>query len=72
MADSQLQQYIPVLILALVAVAFAFGTLVASSLLGKIGKQPVQLGVGARYYADKPNGGPDWGLRFTMTFLFPK
>ena len=28
--------------------------------------------VGYRYYADGPNYGPDWGLRFTVTFLFPK
>jgi len=21
---------------------------------------------------DKPAGGPDWGIRFTVTFLFPK
>jgi NADH-quinone oxidoreductase subunit A len=39
MEDSQLQQYIPVLILALVAIAFAFGTLAASALLGKLGKR---------------------------------
>jgi NADH-quinone oxidoreductase subunit A len=39
MQDSQLTQYIPVLILALVAIAFSFGTLIASSLLGKIGKR---------------------------------
>jgi len=38
----------------------------------KIGKQPVAFQVGYRYYADKPDGGPDWGLRFTVTFLFPK
>jgi hypothetical protein len=38
----------------------------------KIGKQPVQFQIGGRYYADKPSGGPDWGLRFTVTFLFPK
>jgi hypothetical protein len=38
----------------------------------KIGKQPVALTVGARYYADKPDGGPDWGLRFAVIFLFPK
>ncbi|MBC8127782.1 MAG: transporter [Gloeobacteraceae cyanobacterium ES-bin-144] len=38
----------------------------------KIGELPVQLQVGGRYYADKPEGGPDWGLRFTVTFLFPK
>ena len=36
MEDSQLTQYVPVLILALVAIAFAAGTLVASVLLGKL------------------------------------
>jgi len=30
--------------------------------LVKIGKQPVAFQVGYRYYADKPDGGPDWGL----------
>jgi hypothetical protein len=38
----------------------------------KIGKLPIALQAGYRYYADKPNGGPDWGLRFDVTFLFPK
>jgi hypothetical protein len=38
----------------------------------KIGKLPVQFQVGGRYYAEKPKDGPDWGLRFTITFLFPK
>jgi len=38
----------------------------------KIGGMPIQFTVGARYYADKPDGGPDWGLRFQVTFLFPK
>ena len=33
--DSQLTQYLPVLILALIALAFAFGTLVLSVLVGK-------------------------------------
>jgi NADH-quinone oxidoreductase subunit A len=33
--DEQLTQYLPVLILALVALAFAFGTLVLSVLVGK-------------------------------------
>lgn len=36
------------------------------------GKQLVSLGVGARYYAERPEGGPTWGTRFSMTFLFPK
>lgn len=38
----------------------------------KLGEQPVQLQVGGRYYATKPDGGPDWGVRFTVTLLFPK
>jgi hypothetical protein len=40
--------------------------------LVKIGKQPVAFQVGYRYYAERPAGGPDWGLRFAITFLFPK
>jgi hypothetical protein len=44
---------------------------IVSQLL-KIGKQPIQLSLGAKYYADKPSGGPDWGLRFAVTLLFPK
>ncbi|MDQ3775630.1 MAG: transporter, partial [Pseudomonadota bacterium] len=42
------------------------------SQLLKLGKQPIQLTLGGRYYAEKPEGGPDWGLRFVITFLFPK
>lgn len=42
------------------------------SQLLKLGKQPVQFSLGAKYYAEKPAGGPDWGLRFVVTFLFPK
>jgi hypothetical protein len=38
----------------------------------KVGKMPLSLQLGYRYYADGPSGGPDWGLRFTVTFLFPK
>jgi hypothetical protein len=38
----------------------------------KLGKQPISLQVGARYYAAAPEGGPDWGLRASLTFLFPK
>jgi len=40
--------------------------------LVKIGRLPVQFQVGGRIYADKPDGGPDWGIRFAVTFLFPK
>lgn len=39
--------------------------------LVKIGGAPVQFEFGGRYYAERPVNGPDWGLRFTITFLFP-
>lgn len=43
------------------------------SQLLKLGNQPIQLGVGARYWADSPDGGPEgWGARVQLTFLFPK
>jgi hypothetical protein len=45
--------------------------LTVSQLL-KLGNQPISLQLGWRYYAVKPDGGPDWGLRFVVTFLFPK
>jgi hypothetical protein len=45
--------------------------LMVSQLL-KIDGHPIQFQLGGRYYAEKPNGGPDWGLRFAVTFLFPK
>ncbi len=38
----------------------------------KLGPQLVQLEIGGRYYAEKPEGGPDWGLRVNFTLLFPK
>ncbi len=39
----------------------------------RIGNQPLQVGVGARYWADAPASGPEgWGFRFQLTFLFPK
>jgi hypothetical protein len=38
----------------------------------KIGKQPISLQLGYRYYAEGPSGGPEWGIRFAVTFLFPK
>ena len=42
------------------------------SQLVKLGGQPMQFQLGGRVYAERPDGGPDWGLRFTVTFLFPK
>jgi hypothetical protein len=38
----------------------------------RVGKQPIQLLIGGRYYADGPDDGPEWGLRFALTFLFPR
>ncbi len=36
------------------------------SQLIRVGNLPVSLGVGARYYAEDPRTGPDWGLRFAQ------
>ena len=33
--------------------------------------QKVQAGVFGRYYFDSPDDGPDWGLRFVLTYLIP-
>jgi hypothetical protein len=38
----------------------------------RIGKLPVSLGVGGKYYAESPDGGPEWGARFTFTILLPR
>ena len=42
------------------------------SQLVKLGGRPVQFSLGVKYYAERPANGPDWGLRFSVTFLFPK
>lgn len=34
--------------------------------------QQVSVALGARYYFEKPVGGPTWGLRLGVTLLFPK
>ncbi len=41
------------------------------SQLLRIGKLPVSLAVGGRYYAEGPSGAPEWGIRFVVTPLFP-
>ena len=39
----------------------------------KVGGQAMQIGVGARYWAKSPEGGPDgWGARAVVTLLFPR
>lgn len=44
----------------------------AVSQLLKMGKLPVQLGAGVRYWADSTDDGPEgWGARVVVTFLLP-
>lgn len=38
----------------------------------KLGGQLVSFAGAARAYLDAPEGGPDWGLRFVVTLLYPK
>lgn len=38
----------------------------------KFGDMPVQFQLGGRYYAESPAGGPEWGVRFGVTLLFPR
>jgi hypothetical protein len=28
--------------------------------------------IGGKYYAEAPAGAPQWGIRTTLTFLFPE
>lgn len=39
----------------------------------KVGEQPMSLQLGARYWADAPDSGPEgWGWRMTYTLVFPR
>ena len=42
------------------------------SKVSKIGKQMVSYAGGVRAYVETPDGGPDWGVRFVLTLLYPK
>lgn len=42
------------------------------SQLVKIGKAPVSVYAGARWYPERPAFGPDWGVRLGFTMLLPK
>jgi len=46
-------------------------TLAVSQVL-PVGKQLISVQVGGRYYLDAPANAPEWGVRATLTFLFPK
>src|SRR5438874_5893322 len=38
----------------------------------KIGKQPISIQIGGKYYADSPRYGPNWGARLNFTLLYPQ
>ncbi|MDX1650333.1 MAG: transporter, partial [Myxococcota bacterium] len=38
----------------------------------QLGGQPLSVQLGGRYYAHAPSAGPEWGVRLTLTLLFPK
>lgn len=40
--------------------------------LVRLGQMPVSFQGGVRYYAAAPAEGPSWGLRFTVTLVFPE
>ena len=40
--------------------------------LHKFGNQPVNIRLESYYNVEKPKGAPDWAVRFTVQFLFPK
>jgi hypothetical protein len=42
------------------------------SQLMRVGKLPVSVGVGGRWYAEAPDGGPEWGARLVLTILLPR
>lgn len=45
---------------------------VGNSKVSRIGGQLVSYYGGARYFFESPAGGADWGLRFTLTLLYPR
>lgn len=49
------------------SVPFNFGY----SKVFSVGDQPMSFQVGGKKYLATPPGGPDWGVRSTLTFLFP-
>lgn len=45
---------------------------VSASQVMPIKGQLLSFSLGARAYVEKPDGGPDWGLRFVVTLLYPR
>jgi hypothetical protein len=44
---------------------------VGANQLLKVAGQIIQIGGLARVYAERPTGGPDWGLQFRVTWVLP-
>jgi hypothetical protein len=42
------------------------------SKVSKLGSQGVSYQGGIRYYIEAPDSGAEWGLRFTLTLLYPR
>ena len=42
------------------------------SQLTRMGRQPISVGGGLRYYVERPDGGPEWGVRLIFTLLYPR
>lgn len=40
--------------------------------LVKLGKAPVQFQLGGKYYPERPTAAPEWGIRLSVTLLFPR
>jgi len=45
---------------------------ISFSKVSRIGSQLVSFAGGVRGYVETPDGGPDWGVRFALTLLYPK
>ena len=45
---------------------------VSISTLVRIGGEPVDFALGWRSYLERPDGGPNWGVKATITFMLPK
>jgi len=45
---------------------------VTISRLVRVGDTPIDFSLGLRSYLERPTGGPNWGIKFGITFMFPK
>ncbi|WNH47082.1 transporter [Stenotrophomonas aracearum] len=45
---------------------------ISYSKVTRLGSQMISYQAGVRAYLDAPDGGPDWGVRFVVTLLYPK